>query len=660
MTDETYIQEPVLSALKMSPDEAWAAVAVKRAILVENRYEWTLDLWNTQSWKKRWSEPLRDEKFWWLSETEWLKRDETGEWGIRRLLSPDGTGDTVETAVWEEKKLPLPEKITQIQVLPDGRWLLTVQESIPQDPDYYEAECLPFMEDGKGYIKSFGTLYLYEPRKKNVLRLLSDRYEVKQAGGGKEGIWFTGYKRDLNRVDFLHSAFYWIPFQTGQDAGREKENEPKVLIKDGEIRIDAVVEAEGGWLAAASSMKKHGPGQSPDFWFLTREGTLTLFAENDMSASHAVVRDWKKTGRQFEAVPNGLAYLATRRGEVQIYTCTAGAMGEKSSVSAGGKIRCLLREAGTIDAFHRFLDGRVLTVGAYEWNLDELYVYENSKRRQVSDYHRRIEAPKRSSFQMRDGAVDVTVLYPKGAEPLGSGGKERQYPAILTIHGGHKLAYGTDVLNLDFKLWTDEGYFVIYCNPRGSEGIDDSFADIIGKNGKADAEDILKALDQVLEREKRIDRSRIGITGGSYGGYLTNWLITQTNRFACAVSVRSISNRMSKELDSDTGFRYPLASLGNTVWEQSEEFWDASPLKYIANCTTPTLVVHAEGDRRCPVAEGIQMYTALKLRKVPAKLILFSGESHGLAVSGKPRARLKHSRVIREWFSEYLKEEKRG
>ena len=96
------------------------------------------------------------------------------------------------------------------------------------------------------------------------------------------------------------------------------------------------------------------------------------------------------------------------------------------------------------------------------------------------------------------------------------------------------------------------------------------------------------------------------------------------------------------------------------IRDRSEAFWDASPLKYIADCKTPTLIVHAEGDRRCPVAEGIQMYTALKLMHVPARLVLFSGESHGLAVSGKPRARLKHSRVIREWFSEYLKEEKRG
>ncbi len=652
MTDEAYIQEPVLSALTVSPDEKWAAVVIMRAVLVENRYEWTLDLWNTENWKKVWSEPLMGADIWWLSGTEWLRKDEEGEWGIRKLHADVGTG-TGEMVTWKERKLPLPEKITQVQVLPDGKWLLRVQKAIPQDPDYYETESLPFMEDGKGYIKSFGTLYLYEPGKKKCFQLLPDRYEVKLMGAGKDGIWFTGYERDPKRVDFLHSGFYWMPFKPGTGAEREQESGLRVLIDDGSVRIDAVTEAPDGWIVAASSMKRHGPGQSPDFWHLTSEGEMTLFAENDASAAHAVVRDWKKTGRQFEAISDGTAYLATRRGEVQIYTCTAGALGEKTSVSAGGKIRCLLRDAGTIDAFHLFSDGRVLTVGAYEWNLDELYVYENQTRRQISNYHPKIEPPRRMTFCLEDKKVDVYVLYPKG---FVSGETAKQYPAVLTIHGGHKLAYGADVLNLDFKLWTDEGYFVIYCNPRGSEGIDDSFADIIGKNGNVDAEDILNALDQALEREPQIDRSRIGVTGGSYGGYLTNWLITHTDRFACAASVRSISNRLSKELDSDTGFRYPLAELGNRVWEQSEAFWDASPLKYIADCKTPALIVHAEGDRRCPVAEGIQMYTALKLMHIPARLVLFSGESHGLAVSGKPRARLKHSRVIREWFSEYLKD----
>lgn len=691
MTDEEYIQEPILNSLKVSPDEKWAAVVVKRAILCENRYKWTLDLWNTKTLEKIWSEPLQDGNLWWLGEDEWLEKDEDGSWGIRGLVyraaiqgntkEPDIAEHNhvkhpvyiVENVVWKEKSLPLPDKITGVQVLKDGRWLIKAQEPIRQDPDYYETENLPFMEDGKGYIKSFGTLYVYDTEKKQVYRLLSDKYEVKLAGAGEDGIWFTGYERNSERVDFLHSGFYYIPnrddrtsseekFMTlekpsrGMDLSEEEKFIPRILIEDGKFRLDSVIESGNGWIIAASSMETHGPGQSPDFWHLSYDGNLKLFAENDSSTSHAVVRDWKGTGKQFAAVPDGVAYLSTSHGEVQIHTCTAGTLGERAAVSAGGKIRCLLRDTGTIDAFHLFSDGRVLTISSYEWNMDELYIYEDKARRQISNYHRKLEAPKRSTFAFSsssyEGEIDVCVLYPKNFDKEKS---MKKYPAILTIHGGHKLAYGADVLNIDFKLWTDEDYFVIYCNPRGSEGVDDAFADIIGKNGKADADDILKALDLAIEREPRIDRGRIGITGGSYGGYLTNMLITKTDRFACAASVRSISNRISKELNSDTGFRYPLASIGNMVWRQSDAFWDASPIKYIKNCHTPTLIVHAEGDRRCPVAEGIQMYTALKLQGVPAKLVLFSGESHGLAVSGKPRARLKHSRVIREWFSRYLK-----
>lgn len=659
-TDSDFIQEPVIAALKVSPDESLAAIIIKQADLTNNTYRYQLHLWSTSSWRQVYETELPDANVWWVSDTEWLQTDSDGTWQIRDM---DGS--------IRVSGIRFPGRLTAVEILPDGSrdLLLTVQEAIPQDPDYYTTDQLPFMEDGKGYITSYGTLYCYNVTTATAVRLAPERYNVRAAGAREEGVWFLGYVRNPARIDYQHSGFYWLP---------NTAREPQTLIPDGELRIDAAVACDQGWILAASAMDAHGPGQSPDFWHLYKDGSRGLVAANDQSTSHAVVRDWKPTGRQFQRIPGGVAYLATRRGEVQIYTCTTTRDGRDVNAAAGGKIRCYLREPGTIDAFYCCRNGNVLAVGAYEWNYDELYLYEPAtgggkrwNRRQISRYHESLPAPVSERFSFRpegpltgkdaeepgtpERVVDVCVLYPAGYDPDGAHGEEtHQFPAILTIHGGHKLAYGADVLNLDFRLWTQEGYYVIYCNPRGSEGLDDTFADIIGRNAVVDSEDILHALDETLARLPQIDPKRIGITGGSYGGYLTNWLITQTDRFACAVSVRSISNRMSKELDSDTGFRYPLASIGNKVWDRPEAFWEASPLKHIANCHTPTLIVHAEGDRRCPVAEGIQMYTALKLMGVPSRLVIFGGGSHGLAISGRPTARCKHSRVIREWFAAYL------
>jgi acylaminoacyl-peptidase len=161
--------------------------------------------------------------------------------------------------------------------------------------------------------------------------------------------------------------------------------------------------------------------------------------------------------------------------------------------------------------------------------------------------------------------------------------------------------------------------------------------------------------DAVLKDFPDIDRSRLGVTGGSYGGYMTNWIIGHTDRFKAAASQRSISNWISKFGVTDIGYYFNANQIQGTPWFQVENLWNASPLKYADKAKTPTLFINSDQDYRCWMSEGIQMFTALKFHGVDSRLCLFHGECHELSRSGKPRHRIRRLDEIIGWMNKYLK-----
>ena len=162
--------------------------------------------------------------------------------------------------------------------------------------------------------------------------------------------------------------------------------------------------------------------------------------------------------------------------------------------------------------------------------------------------------------------------------------------------------------------------------------------------------------DQVLERWPDIDPARLGVTGGSYGGYMTNWIVGHTDRFAAAASQRSISNWISDENSSDWSYMYSPCRFGGIhARRKVEEGWASSPLKFAKNAVTPMLFIHAEEDFRCPLGEALQLYTDLINRGVETRLCLFRGENHELSRSGGPRNRVKRLEEITAWMDAHLK-----
>jgi dipeptidyl aminopeptidase/acylaminoacyl peptidase len=240
------------------------------------------------------------------------------------------------------------------------------------------------------------------------------------------------------------------------------------------------------------------------------------------------------------------------------------------------------------------------------------------------------------------------VLPPVGYE------KGKKYPAILNIHGGPKTTYGT-VFFHEMQYWANQGYAVLFTNPTGGDGRGSKFSDIRGRVGEIDYRDLMTFVDTALVKVDFIDSARLGVTGGSYGGLMTNWIIGQTNRFKAAASQRSISSWLTFSNTSDIGHTFSYNYWGTDLWKNHDLLWNHSPLKYADQVKTPTLFIHSEEDYRCWLVEGLQMYYALQYFEVPSRIVVFKGENHELSRSGKPANRIKRLSEITGWFDKYLK-----
>jgi dipeptidyl aminopeptidase/acylaminoacyl peptidase len=237
-----------------------------------------------------------------------------------------------------------------------------------------------------------------------------------------------------------------------------------------------------------------------------------------------------------------------------------------------------------------------------------------------------LQEPHNLHFRSADGTeIEGWLIPPSGWEE----GDEGTHPLILTIHGGPHGAYGNRLM-FEQQLLAAQGYFVLYTNPRASTGYGEEFRwGTWGGWGFKDYEDIMAGVDHVIARYP-VDESRMGVTGYSYGGYMTNWIITQTDRFAAAVSGASISNWMSDYGTADIP-RTKESEFFGPPWEKEslELLLRSSPIVHAKGVSTPTLFVHGEADLRVPIEEAEQMYTALHKQGVPARFIRYPDSYHG-------------------------------
>lgn len=245
-----------------------------------------------------------------------------------------------------------------------------------------------------------------------------------------------------------------------------------------------------------------------------------------------------------------------------------------------------------------------------------------------------------------EAAVQGWMLKPPGFDPA------KKYPLLLEIHGGPAVSYGMSWFH-EFQFLAACGYVLVYCNPRGSQGYGDRFATTIYQGwGPKPFEDVMHAVDYAATQAS-VDPDRLYVTGGSYGGYLTNWVVTHTDRFRAAATQRCVSDLRSLALAGDCNTIWMMDYYGGMPWDEPAVYAEDSPITHIARCTTPLFIEHEEEDHRDPMDQAEQIYNALRRLGIDTELVRYPNESHGMSRNGKPLHRIDRLLRIRDWFARY-------
>jgi len=262
--------------------------------------------------------------------------------------------------------------------------------------------------------------------------------------------------------------------------------------------------------------------------------------------------------------------------------------------------------------------------------------------------------PERFTATSADGTeVEAWMMKPIGFEA------GRRYPVLLSIHGGPFTQYGNRFHD-EFQVYAAAGYVVLYANPRGSSGYSEAWGRAIhgpvdeGPGwGTVDYEDLMAVVDEALQRFDFCDPDRLGVLGGSYGGYMTSWIVGHTDRFRAACSERAVNNFVLEGGSSDFGWWFK-AEVGAHWWEAPEVYLKISPATYAANISTPLLILHSENDLRCPIGNAEDLFAILRLLRREVEFVLFPAESHELTRSGSPAHREMRFDLILDWFGRHL------
>ncbi|QQE78238.1 S9 family peptidase [Alicyclobacillus sp. SO9] len=232
--------------------------------------------------------------------------------------------------------------------------------------------------------------------------------------------------------------------------------------------------------------------------------------------------------------------------------------------------------------------------------------------------------------------------------------EQERYPGVLKIHGGPYAQFGYG-FNHELQLLCASGYAVFFANPRGSSGYSEEWARALGRNrGITDYEDLMGCTDAAIEQFEFVDSTRLIVTGGSYGGYMTSWAVGHTDRFCAACSEAAPNNLYSMSGSSDLAGSNHRLVYGFSAQEDPEFYMERSPISYTQSMTTPLLIIHSENDLRVSIEQGEQLFVALKLQRKEVKFVRFPGENHGLPRNGTPSHRLDRFHHILSWFADHL------
>jgi dipeptidyl aminopeptidase/acylaminoacyl peptidase len=497
---------------------------------------------------------------------------------------------------------------------------------------------LPFWMNGEGLInKRRSRLYLYN--KGDITPLMGEFTQVRLlnlSSEKKQALYVASTYTDSAP---LFDSLMLLDLTTLQS--RELKVKPQASHQA------AAFLAEDKVAVAAGLCGKYGVNENAAFFTMhLADGQARLINDGDQLAfGNSVGGDMKMGNDSYALYPwlDGFACIATKGHDAHLYFLKEREPARQITRKGGLVAECAAGDGKLYALCMRGLGG----MEAYELSFDGTETQLTRLNKSLSEYD--LSEPQKITFPNENGNIITGwVIPPTDLKP------GQKAPVILDIHGGPKTVYGT-VLIHEMQYWAQNGYAVLFCNPTGSDGSGNAFADIRGRYGETDYRDVMAFVDTALRTFDFLNGEKMGVTGGSYGGFMTNWIIGHTDRFLCAATQRSIASWISFSNMSDIGDLFGEDQMASSCWKDVEQMWRQSPLKYADRIKTPTLVLHSDNDYRCPAAEGIQMFYALRHFGIPSRLCVFHGENHELSRSGKPKNRIWRLKEITEWMDRYLK-----
>ncbi len=508
------------------------------------------------------------------------------------------------------------------------------------EKDYEVIEKIPFWENGPGFTHNkIKKIYIYD-LKKDKLSCISHKLD--------EGISIESFElnEDKDKIVIIYSENKGKMELINSIMMIDIENS-KILynLKDSGFSFsNAFINSSNKIIALGSNMKNYGINENSKFYIIDphADEIQPINDRMDINSYNSVGTDIRLySSDSIKQIDNRIYFIGTEGFSSKLF-----------SIDHTGNIEKHIDHTGSVDDF-LLVDNEIFFIGLRQMYPQEIYMRKEDVEK-ISEFNdsfiqkKEIITPEHFTLTDKYGiSVDYWILKPAGYK------KGKKYPTILDIHGGPKIVYG-EVYCHEMQVWAAEGFVVVFCNPRGSDGKGNGFADIRGRYGEIDFENIVKCLDEAIEKNDFIDTNNIFVTGGSYGGFMTNWIIGHTDRFKAAATQRSISNWASMFGTTDIGYYFAPDQTDADPFVDYEKMWSQSPMKNYNKIKTPTLIIHSDQDYRCWISEAFQLFTSLKYYDVESRLVIFKNENHELTRSGRPDHRIKSLEEITNWFKNHI------
>ncbi len=638
----------LLNDPQVSPDGRRVAYTVTTPSIADNRYRaaiWLIDVDGTHQRRL----------------TSGQHRDGSPRW------SPDGTAiaftsdrtdsnDERKGQVWlieadggEPRRISALDKgIESFAWSPDGRSLLAVSKvreyPAHPNPNVRHVRTVRYRFDGEGYLDDhYRQIFVIDVA--------------------------TGAARQLTSGPFEHNGAAWSPngheiaFTSNREPGWEFSNVRdiyRVRVGGSTGAIRRVTDGSGHW---------DSPAWSPDGATIACFGSQRLDSDAARTelftvpaaggTPQSLTNDWDVNLRDGcigdMAQFSGRAPLWDADGRSITTVHSVAGTVHLARVDLGGDISVLTSGRRRLGAPALLPDGAIAYIAASATEAGELAVRDSSGTERVLTSHN------------ADWQAQVTVIEPEPFTVASADGREIhgwimkpadfregvKYPLLLEIHGGPFGMYGESLMH-EFQVLAAEGHVVLFTNPRGSTGYGDDFAGSLFRAwGKNDFPDLMAAVDWAIN-QGYVDERRLGVLGGSYGGYMTNWVITHTTRFRAAITMRTLANMHSTYGTDDIYFAMAKQTIGAEPWIDPDIYWELSPIEFVERVETPLLIEMQEEDWRCPPEQSEQLFRALKRLGKTVEMVRYPNESHGMSRTGQPKHRRERLSIISEWFDRYL------